>query len=205
MVCLFETNRKRLPVQRQLGGWALAFFASLVVTVPFSLRVMAQTSKPSQTDVQAIYLYNFAKFVRWPAPSTGAPGVPIDICIAGQKAYVDTLAKTVAGEQIDARPLTVRAVENPEDEAGCSLLFIGISAKDRLDPLLAATAGKPMVTVSDIPGFLERGGTIQFLLIDNRVRFSVNLESINRSQITLSSELLKVAVTVSGKPGGGTR
>jgi hypothetical protein len=167
MVCLFETNRKRLPIQRQLGRWALACFASLVVTVPFSLRVMAQTSKPSQTDVQAIYLYNFAKFVRWPAPSTGAPGVPIDICIAGQKAYVDTLAKTVAGEQIDARPLTVRAV--------------------------------------DIPGFLERGGTIQFLLIDNRVRFSVNLESINRSQITLSSELLKVAVAVSGKPGGGTR
>jgi len=190
-------RRVRLP--------ALAFIALLRLAATFSLPAIAQTSKPSQTDVQAIYLYNFAKFVRWPATPPGAPGVPIDICIAGQKAYVDTLAKAVAGEQIDGRPLAVRAVESPEGEAGCSILFIGASVREHLDPLLAATAGKPMVTVSDIPGFLERGGAIQFLLVDNRVRFSVNLESINRSQIAISSELPKVAATVNGKPGGGTR
>jgi hypothetical protein len=179
---------------------ALALLAAAV-----TLAASAQSLKPSQTDVQAIYLYNFAKFVRWPSPTTGAPGTPIDICIAGQKVYVDALSKAVAGEQIDARPLAVRSIERPEDEAGCDILFVGVSVKDRLDTLLAPTAGKPIVTVSDIPGFLDHGGMIQFLLIDNRVRFSINLDPVNRSQLAVSSELLKVAVTVNGKPGGGTR
>ena len=80
-----------------------------------------------------------------------------------------------------------------------------VSVKDRLDALLAPIAGKPIVTVSDIPGFLDRGGMIQFVLVDNRVRFSISLDPVNRSQVALSSELLKVAVTVNGKPGGGTR
>ena len=191
-------NLRICPSNHSLRKLALALLTAATLNLP----ALAQSPKPSQSDVQAVYLYNFAKFVRWPAVT---PPSPIDICIAGQKIYVDTLAKTVAGEQIDTRPLTVRAVERPEDEAGCSILFIGVSVKDRLDALLAATAGKPIVTVSDIPGFLDRGGMIQFLLIDNRVRFSVNLDPVNRSQITLSSELLKVAVKVNGKPSGGTR
>jgi hypothetical protein len=72
-----------------------------------------------------------------------------------------------------------------------------------MDALLAASAGKPVLTVSDIPGFLDRGGMIQFLVQDNRVRFSVNLRPVARSSISLSSELLKVAVAVNGRSSGG--
>jgi hypothetical protein len=155
---------------------------------------------PSLYDVQAVYLYNFAKFVRWPA---GTPSATLDICVAGEKTYVDTLTKIVSGEQINTHPLTVRAIQRPEDVAACGILFIDTSAKDRLDSLIAATAGKPVLTVSDVPGFLDRGGMIQFLLIDNRVRFAVDLRPVDRSGLALSSQLLKVAVSVNGKPGGG--
>jgi hypothetical protein len=174
--------------------------ALLVIAASLDRPALAQAPRPSQEDVQAAYLYNFAKFVRWPAANTRPT---LDICVAGQKLYVDTLTRIVAGERIDTRSLAVRAVQRPEDSTGCDILFIDASAKDRLDALLAATAAKPALTVSDIPGFLDRGGMIQFLVQDNRVRFSVDLRPVAHSSLSLSSELLKVAVAVNGRPSGG--
>jgi len=180
-------------------GSVLMLLAALLLnlTVPCA-EVSAQPAKPSQSEVQAVYLFDFAKFVRWPAE---LPAGSLDICIAGQPAYVDSLKKIVAGESIDGHPLGVRLLQHPGDEAGCDVLFIGAAAKERLDSLIAATASKPVLTVSDIPGFLDRGGMIQFVLIENRVRFSVDLGPVTRGGISLSSELLKVAVHV--KPSGG--
>jgi hypothetical protein len=189
MIDLPTTKRRLLP-----GMTALALLCLGLA------HAAAEPPAASQSDVQAVYLYNFAKFVRWPA---GTPSSTLDICVAGQKVYVDTLNKVVNGERIDSRPLTVRVVEGPADEAGCGILFIDVSAKARVEALLAAAAGKPMLTVSDIPGFLDRGGMIQFLLIDNHVRFSVDLRPTARNGIALSSDLLKVAVAVNGQPAGG--
>jgi hypothetical protein len=172
----------------------------LLTAVWIPTEAHAQAPPLSQYDVQAVYLFDFAKFVRWPA---GTEHETITICVSGVKTYTDILTKVIAGEQIEGRPLAVRAVQNPEDIAGCNIVFIGVAARDRLDSLLAATAGKPILTVSDVPGFLDRGGMIQFQIIANRVRFSVDLRPVARSGISLNSELLKVAVSVNGKPIGG--
>ena len=170
-----------------------------IMATAVAREAFAQTSGPSQIDVQAVYLFDFAKFVRWPEADHGA----LTICVAGPKVYTDTLTRLVKGEQINSRPLAVRAVQTPEDEADCAIVFIENAAKDHTDGLLAATAGKPVLTVSDIPGFLDHGGMIQFLVIDKRVRFSVDLRPAVHSGIGLSSELLKVAVNVSGKDASG--
>jgi hypothetical protein len=179
---------------RDSRGWGALLLAA-VLSIFAAPCPPARAASPSQSDVQAIYLYNFAKFVRWPS---GRPGPTLNICIAGQEVYAETLGKVVAGEQIDGHPLAVRTLGRTEDAAGCDILFIDVSARERLDGLVAATAGKPVLTVSDIPGFLDRGGMIQFVLTDSRVRFSVDLHPVERSGISLSSELLKVAVTVNG-------
>jgi len=178
-----------------------ALHAALLLSVTsFCGQSQAQTSAPSQFDVEAVYLYNFAKFVRWPP---GGPGHALDVCVAGQRVYLDKLNQVVAGERIDERPLAVRAIQRPEDEAGCDILFIDATAKERLDSLLAAAADKPVLTVSDLPDFLDRGGMIQFILVNSRIRFSVDLRPTTHNGITLSSELLKVAVAVNGQPVGG--
>lgn len=159
--------------------------------------------KPSRDDVQAAYLYNFGKFVRWPQ---GEARGPILVCVAGQDPFGETIGRLTAGEQINGRTLEVRNLEHPEAAASCSILFVGAAERDREDSFLAATAGKPVLTVSDAPDFLEHGGMIQFQLVDDHVRFSVNLGAANHCGVGLSSELLKVALRVtSGPEAGGTR
>jgi hypothetical protein len=116
--------------------------------------------------------------------------------------YAETLTKIVTGEQIDGHALAVRTIQHPEEVNGCGILFIGTSARASMEGLLAAIEGKPVLSVSDSPGFLDHGGMIQFVTMDNRVRFSVNLAPVAKSGISLSSELLKVAVNVKASGGG---
>jgi uncharacterized protein DUF4154 len=178
----------------------------LLVSIALALALLrqdvySQPSGPSQVDVEAVYLFNFAKFVRWPA---GHDGEPLIICIAGEKAHVESATRVVAGERIGTHPLAVRSVQHSEEVTDCNILFVGTSAKSRLEGLLNAAAREPMLTVSDLPGFLELGGMINLLVLNNRVRFAVNMGAVEKSGLSLSSELLKVAVNVQGKESGET-
>ncbi len=162
----------------------------------------ATAQKPSRDDVQAAYLYNFGKFVRWPGDASHRPML---VCVAGEDPLGETLRKLVEGEQIDGRPLEVRDLDRTEGVSDCSILFIGAQERDREDNFLSAAVGKPILTVGDSPDFLARGGMIQFLLVEDHVRFEVNLDECNRHRVGLSSELLKVAAAVTAKSAGGAR
>ena len=156
--------------------------------------------RPSLDEVEAAYLYNFGKFVRWPG---NAGQGPVLICVAGPDPLAQTVRKLVLGEQIDGRPLQVRVLDGTEEASSCSILFVGALERQHEDEYLAATAGKPVLTVGDAPDFLARGGILELLLVGDHVRFSVNLNAANRNGLSLSSELLKVAIRVTGLPGDG--
>jgi hypothetical protein len=160
----------------------------------------APAQEPSRDDVQAAYLYNFGKFVRWPESRGFGPMV---VCVAGQDPFGQTIGKLVDGEQIDGHRLEERNLDRPEGAGACSILFVGATARGQEAGFLAAAEGKPILTVSDAPDFLAHGGMIQFVQVEDHVRFSVNLDACSRHSVALSSELLKVAVAVIGKSGTG--
>lgn len=189
-----EAGRRR---RQWLAAGVLAALTALV-SAPG-----ARGQRPSQDEVEAAYLYNFGKFVRW--PETEGQG-PLRICVAGSSTFEQTVNRLVAGAQIGDRLVEVREAERPEDTAGCSILFVGAMEEAREDAFLGATSGKPVLTVGEARDFLSRGGMIEFVPVEDHVRFAVNLDAANRSGVGLSSELLKVAVSVTGKPGkGGAR
>lgn len=109
----------------------------------------------------------------------------------------------IDGEQIQGRQLSVKRLDSTAEAGGCSILFLGAGERDWLDTYLASVAGRPVLTVGDAPDFLARGGIIQFVLTGDHVRFSVNLNAAHRNGLQLSSELLKVAMNVTGNPGIG--
>jgi hypothetical protein len=85
----------------------------------------------------------------------------------------------------------------------CHVLFISLSEEHRLAEILKTLEKTTILTVSNLPKFSQQGGMIQFVVEANKVRFEVNLTSAERAGLTLSSELLKVATTVTrnSQPG----
>jgi len=191
----------------------LAIAAALFLLVlGFSVLGVATAAQPSATEyqIEAAYLLNFGKFVTWPSapPGSNATQLPkssetFSICVLGEDPFGSVLDATVRGEKINGKPVTARRVRHVQEAAGCDELFIGESGKSQNHKTISALNKAGVLTVSDAAGFLDRGGIIQFVVSGNKVRFEVNLEAADQAQLTLSSELLKVARSVRGKRAGG--
>ena len=163
----------------------------------------AQQSGPTENEVKSAYLYNFGKFVEWPA-NAAIVGEFFPICALGDDAFGSTLETTISGESINGKKVLVKRVAKPQDAVSCRILFISSSEQNQLKEILAALDNTSVLTVSDMPQFTRRGGMIQFVVEANKVRFEVNLTSAERAGLTLSSQLLKVAINVkrSAQSGG---
>ena len=161
---------------------------------------IAQPGKPSEDDVKAAYLLNFGKFIR---QSNGQfSHNPFDICIVGRDSMGQTLDDLAANQFIDNRPVHVRRLADVTQAKGCTIVYFSSSENDRLREDMALLPAPDALTVGDASDFLDRGGMIQLLLVDKHVRFTVNLSAVNRAHLVLSSELLRVALAVTGKPSG---
>jgi hypothetical protein len=162
----------------------------------------AQQPKPEEYQVKAVYLYNFGRFVEWPANLP--PQETFDICVMGRDPFGSFLDATLAGESINSRKLAAKRIGSGRDAANCKILFISASENGRIKDILAAVEKTAVLTVSDMPGFTSNGGMIQFVLRDNKVRFEVNLTATDKAGLTLSSQLLKVATDVRKESSGET-
>jgi YfiR/HmsC-like len=176
--------------------------AAVWITLTFATLALAQ-DKPSESDVKAAYLFNFARFVRF-APGSEPHG-SFDICILGRDSIGHTLDQITSGEAIDKRAVRVLRVSDPTDGRHCTVLFISAFEGDALREDMAILAGADALTVSDAPDFIQRGGMIQFVMEGDHVRFAVNLDAVNHTHLSLSSELLRVAASVKGSPASGGR
>ena len=193
---------RQIPPAKRAG--ALSIFLALALAGAFVCLPAPESAaqeRPTPSSVKAVYLYNFGKFVQWPAgtnPSEASK--PFSICVLGPDPISLALDNVVKGEAINGQPLVSVRMEGVEDADNCRILFIGAMPRARLDMTLAALQSKPILTVSDIGDFCSRGGMIQFVLQGDKVRFLVNLTAAEKSGLTLSSQLLKVATTVSRTP-----
>ncbi len=168
----------------------LAVIAILVVLT--STSAFSQARKPTEYEVKAAYLYNFGKFIKWPASSD--PN--FTICIFGSDPFGNSLDGITSGESLDGKRLAVHRINSASEAQGCRILFISRSEQGRASGVLSVVKHLPILTVSDMPDFVDDGGVIGFVMQGDRVRFQVSLPAAERAGLSLSSELLKVAVSV---------
>jgi hypothetical protein len=200
-----SAGRQIVRAKRTYGGVRIPLAQMAALTLAFVLfsfaQLAAQEGKPSEYRVKAVYLYNFGKFVQWPAGiGSEGPEKVFPICILGHNPFGLALDDTVKDENIEGLPLVAKRIERVEDVDNCRILFIDSSEKDRLIKTLQALQSKPMLTVSDMPDFCNRGGMIQFVLQADKIRFEVNLAPAEKAGLTFSSQLLKVATSVQRNP-----
>ncbi len=173
--------------------WAAGLLAGLLLS---SWVGRTQTAKPTEYQVKAAYLARFVKFIE--SPASGADE-PFAICVLGPDPFGPALDAAVNGESVDRHPLVARRVAGVREASTCRVLFMG-GDEGEVRRAIAALDKAGVLTVSDLPQFLKRGGMIQFVLEGNRVRFEVNLAAAKKAGLTLSSELLKVAAAVRREP-----
>lgn len=189
-----QLNLSFRPAGRRRGcglGRATRLLGALLLAVLGAAEGRAQAAT-REYDLKAVFLYNFATFVEWPPAAFGSPEAPFVIGVLGQDPFGSALDEVAAGEKVKGRRLVVRRCRTIEEGAACHILFISASERDRLPEILRAVQGRPVLTVADMPRFVEAGGIIGFSTAA-RLQLHVNATSARISRLTISSKLLRVA------------
>lgn len=168
---------------------ALAFLGSLCAPFP-----QISQSAPEH-DVKAAFLFNFTKFVTWP-PIT--PGQPFRVCVVADETTTAAIDRAMQNETILDRRTETMVPASPEQARSCQVLFVGHAAAGPADAILTAARSLPVLTVGDGPNFLERGGIIQFVVAEGRIRFDVHLSHATRASLSINARMLRVAREVKG-------
>jgi hypothetical protein len=150
-------------------------------------------ARPTEYQVKAAFLYNFARFVEWPAPPP--PGQPFVIAVVGADPFGRVLDDTVADKTVHGHPIAVRR-GGAEAARGAHIVYVSPSERHRLDAVLESVAGQGVLTVADTPGAARRGVMINFVMDDHRVRFEINLRRAETAGLRMSSQLLRLAALV---------
>ncbi|HEX6267178.1 MAG TPA: YfiR family protein [Burkholderiales bacterium] len=153
----------------------------------------AQVERASEVQVKAAYLYQFGGFVEWPPQAFAGPDGAFAIGLIGAEAMAAELEQIVATRQVQGRQVVVRRLRPGEPLGGLQVLFVGGAEDERLPEILSAARGAPLLVVTESEGALARGSMINFVAVDNRVRFDVALPQAERSRLRISSRLLGVA------------
>ena len=151
----------------------------------------------SEYQVKAAFIYNFVRFVEWPADAPAMRDRDFSVCIVGQDPFGAAFA-SVEGRPVSGRPLRVRRDVRPDEAVGCHIAFIAESEERRYQALLKIMGTAPILTISDIEGFAEAGGAIGLFVLDNRLKFDANFATLQRTNLKVSSQVLRLARTVYG-------
>ncbi|MGH9509604.1 MAG: YfiR family protein, partial [Terriglobales bacterium] len=106
------------------------------------------------------------------------------------------LDRMIEGKSVHGKKLVARRLGRAEEAGTCQVLFVSSSENGRLTQILASLRGRSVLTVGETEGFAHRGGVINFQLEGSKVRFEINLDAAERSGLTMSSQLLKLAKIV---------
>lgn len=175
------------------SGLLPALLASLLLLL-VSTHATAQDGLDSTNGVKAGFLYNFVKYTEWPNASANASG-QLRVCAIATSPLAGQLA-LLQGRRKGNRTLDVRLRVAAGEWATCHVIYFSHEDSERVEPVLRALAGVPVLTVSDLPGFARQGGMIELVEENNRMRFEINLAATRNSGLNMSSQMLKLATRV---------
>ncbi len=150
---------------------------------------------PKEYKLKAAFLYNFAKFVEWPASAYSDAGSPVVIGVLGRNPFGAELSNAVKDRKINGRPIEIKQVRTAAEARGTQMLFVS-AGEERNFGAFKNSLGAGILPVGESALFANQGGTIIFNLEGDKLRFEINMAAAQRSNLKISAQLQKLATTI---------
>ena len=178
-----RTISRRTRRYRFCQGYLLVILLEIV----FAQRVYAQVST---YKVQAVFLYNFTKYINWPQS-----GTTMVIGVMGNSGVVTELNTTLKDKKTGDKAFEIKQLLTTTEAAKCNIVYLPSGRSKELKDLISAVKGKGVLIVSeeDLAG---QGAGISFLQVEEKLRFKINAKVLKEAGFQVSSALLGLAIVI---------
>jgi len=198
-----SANKMTAKRFRELKAWAPRVLAAAFLVFVGATGRAAEAPAPQdpvkqmpEYELKAGFLYNFAKYVEWPADAFEKADTPISIGVVGADPFGPALERTLKDRAAQDRKFSILRFRDAGDLKRCHILFIPRTEKARLPDILKRIEGWPVLTVGEEEGFAKSGGAVNILIEQDKPRLEVNPDAAERAKLTIHARLLKLATIV---------
>ena len=148
-----------------------------------------------EAEVKAVFLERFTRFIDWPQNNSN-PSTSFNLCVLQDQPFTEVLTALYRTKTIKNKPISIIPIENEKQIEVCELLFIPASFDNQLSEILAATHGRPILTIGESHEAAVQGIIIGLYFQENKPRFSINERALQASKLHMSNQLLRIAKLV---------
>jgi hypothetical protein len=174
-----------------VGGWIGSTSALAVEQAPAS-----QQQATDEYRVKAAFLYNFARYVKWPEPVFKDKDAPLRIAVVGSDVFSKVLEDLLKDKKAGTRPVLTSNFATAQELGECQILYVPSSEEKNLPQIKLAYKDRSILIVGDSYAVAEQGTQIGFYLDKSKVRFAINTDAVRAAKLEVSSELLKLAKVI---------
>jgi hypothetical protein len=186
-ICRRNTDSARVRAR------VTAQFTRTAITIVLLWRAFAAAAQDvTEPTLKAAYIYNFTKFTDWPADVV-PPGGRLTICAIGDPEVASALERAVKVRQREDHPLVITRLPGDAPPRGCQLVWMSKLSLKQVAAVVTASRDAPVLTISDIDGFINVGGMAYFYFEHGQLRFHVDAEAARRARLDISSRLLALS------------
>jgi len=150
--------------------------------------------KAQDKKFHAVFIYNFYKQMQWPASYENQDFV---IAVIGDSPLIETLGKVTATKTAGtSNKFIIKKVNSLDEVALCHIIFIPLEKSNLLPNVIAKFGSKPTLIITEKPGLGGQGSGINFVQVNDRLKFELNQASLKKANIKVASSLLTLAIII---------
>lgn len=200
---MWRTKQTSLKQYRRKAG-RLRVFARAWCAGVILLTASATAAPLEEYTAKAGFIFNFLKFIEWPATAFLKESEPFHLCVVSPHDLTGSF-RPLEKHTAKGRAIKVTALEQSQYETvdACHVLFFTEAAESTAELIRRLRPDRPILVIGESPHFARDGGMINFVIVDNRVKFEINIAAARARDLNISSKLSSLAVQVFGEGGPG--
>jgi hypothetical protein len=144
-------------------------------------------------SLKAACILNFINFIEWDGSNIDGDFIIGVVASSPITQSLEDIAKT---KTVGNKKISIRYFDSPDEIGDCQILFIPANNSFSLNEILSKVNHKNILTISEQDGYSQQGTAINFFIVNNKIKFEVNVNSLNAQGLKASSQLLKLAKIV---------
>lgn len=166
---------------------------SIIILGFFIVMIAGETALAQKEKYHSIFIYNFSKYVKWPNEQSNGDFV---IGVYGSSEIVNDLKVMAASKKVNGQNIRIEEFNSMEKVGSCHILYIAANESDKINQIVGATKGSPVLIVTDEPGMAQKGSVINFVEVGGKIKFELNQQTAESRGLKVSSSLTTLAIMV---------
>mgnify|MGYP006298725149 CR=1 FL=1 len=147
----------------------------------------------TQAGMKAVFIYNFTKYIEWPAEYKSGDFV---IGVLGSSPVTAELAKYAETRKAGSQNIVVRTYSSVGEISKCHMIYIPAEKSGELSSVISQINGNSTLIITEQSGLAKSGSGINFISNNDQVEFELNQGNITNYGMKINSKLTELGKVV---------